>query len=166
MEVINVKKTNNGYEYSEADLILATEKVKCEPDYQNGDDFSFGIFHEAGCQAEFEKPCTCNPLGCVYLAKNTEKVKEKWASGDNRYKVLTLSDILGQESPELVRIVDDEIEFIDQNYSIELNRIKTRAALLEWTHHLCGKSWITTDMLEDFIGQIHVYRGWKLYKGV
>ena len=36
-------------------------------------------------------------------------------------------------------------------YCIELDRCDTPEKLLEWVHHLCEKTWMTTDILARFI---------------
>jgi uncharacterized protein YlzI (FlbEa/FlbD family) len=76
-------------------------------------------------------------------------------------------------SPEprekLVNIKDGYIGFNDNgrySYWIELTRIKTPRDLLEWTHHLNGKNWVTKEMLDDFIEAVFNYRKWTLYKGI
>lgn len=76
------------------------------------------------------------------------------------------ADIWASKDDKTIRITQDVLEFINQGYCIEMERIKTRAALIEWVHHLLGKTWITTAILEDFIETIHDYRGWKLYNDV
>lgn len=78
----------------------------------------------------------------------------------------TMAELYDLETPVLVRIEDKQIGLLADNYWIELDRIKTRAALLEWVHHLLGKNWVTKEMLEQFIEQVHTYRKWKLYNDV
>ena len=37
------------------------------------------------------------------------------------------------------------------DYDIELDRIDTPSKILSWVHHLCGKTWITPSVIEEFI---------------
>jgi hypothetical protein len=76
------------------------------------------------------------------------------------------ADALNYKRPVLVRITGDEVELIGQHYSIELSRIKTRKALIEWIHHLLGKAWMTNELMEQFIEVVCKYQGWKLYENV
>ena len=49
-------------------------------------------------------------------------------------------------------------------YHIELSRIPDHAGLLEWTHHLTGKDWMTGELVHEFIQRICEIKGWNLYK--
>lgn len=40
---------------------------------------------------------------------------------------------------------------VSDGYSIELNRCDTHDKILHWVSHLCEKTWITPDVLRDFI---------------
>lgn len=37
------------------------------------------------------------------------------------------------------------------DYEIDLARCKTENEILHWVQHLCGKTWVTTEMLSHFI---------------
>lgn len=107
------------------------------------------------------------------LLQVTEEIKKREAGElpvtdqpADTWKVYDATDALNHESPVYVRIEGKEIVFIDQNYWIEMSRIRTRAALLEWVHHMCGKSWTNLEMIEQFIELVHEYRKWELFRGV
>ena len=46
-------------------------------------------------------------------------------------------------------------------YEVDLDRIRTPADLLEWTHHLAEKNWITTAVLAEFIERVFTIKGWE-----
>lgn len=81
----------------------------------------------------------------------------------DEWKAYSMADVYSYKRPELVKIENGEIGFISQNYWIELNRIKTRKQLIEWIHHLTGKAWITTAMLDQFIEKVHAHNNWSIY---
>lgn len=68
--------------------------------------------------------------------------------------VRTMQDILDHQAPELVTIQNGIISIVNENYEIELSRIKNKADVLEWTHHLLGKSWMTVEIIEQFIEKV------------
>jgi hypothetical protein len=79
----------------------------------------------------------------------------------------TLKGILDSPDPApLVVIENDQVVFITADYWIELTRINDRAALIEWIHHLLGKTWITNELLEQFIELVCNYRKWPIYRDV
>lgn len=84
----------------------------------------------------------------------------------NTFIVHDARELLTRPAPKFVEVENGEIGFIGHQYWIELDRIKTRAALLEWIHHLLGKRWVTNDMLSDFIEKVCEIRKWKLYNDV
>jgi len=85
---------------------------------------------------------------------------------EGRFKVITAADIANYERPVLVKIDDfGQVGFIARDYWIDLDRIKDRAALIGWIHHLLGKRWVTSEMLIQFIETVCNYRKWPIYKG-
>ena len=93
---------------------------------------------------------------------------------DNRepIKVISLKELLewGEKERErlskLVYIEDDSIIFIvdgTKYYYIELSRCNTKGKILEWTHHLLGKRWITLETLERFIDLVSHHFKIELY---
>lgn len=79
----------------------------------------------------------------------------------------TLRDLLDSpDPPRLVVIQNGDVGFIAADYWIELTRINDRAALIEWIYHLLGKTWITNELLEQFIELVCSYHKWPIYKDV
>lgn len=83
-----------------------------------------------------------------------------------KIEIRTAADALNYKRPVLVVIENDAISFVGESYWIELDRIKTRAALIEWIHHMSGKRWFTNDMLTQFIEVVCEYRKWTIYEDV
>ena len=52
---------------------------------------------------------------------------------------------------------------IGYEYVIELNRCNTEAKLLHWIHHLLGKSWMTLEILENFIEKVAGYHNLDIH---
>jgi len=48
-------------------------------------------------------------------------------------------------------------------YRIELNRITDPESVLRWVHHLTEKTWMTTELVHEFIERVYDIKGWKLY---
>jgi hypothetical protein len=55
-------------------------------------------------------------------------------------------------------------------YPIELRRIPSKAALIEWIHHLSGKGWMVPKqedselhIVREFIKRVCKIKGWKIY---
>jgi hypothetical protein len=78
----------------------------------------------------------------------------------------THAELLDLDFPDLIKIKDEQICFIEGDYWIELNRIRTRAHLIEWIHHMTGKKWVTGDMIGEFIEKVCKYRKWDVYSDV
>lgn len=57
-------------------------------------------------------------------------------------------------------------EDIGYQYTIELDRLQSHAAILEWAAHLCGESWMTLHRLECFIEAACDAAGLQLWNGV
>ena len=59
---------------------------------------------------------------------------------------------------------DNDSEIIRANpdylYEIDLDRIPTPMALLNWMHHLCPKYWVTTIHIHHLIDKICDIKGW------
>ena len=82
------------------------------------------------------------------------------------YVIRDAAYALNYEEPILVVIKDGYLDFVGEKYWIEIDRIKTVHDVVEWIHHLLGKSWITHEMLEQFIEKVYEYRKWKIYRNV
>ena len=48
-------------------------------------------------------------------------------------------------------------------YEIELNRIPTPLALMQWVHHLCEKNWMDSERICIFIEAVAANKGWKMH---
>jgi len=46
------------------------------------------------------------------------------------------------------------------SYVIELNRIPTPEALLDWVWHLSEKNWMTTAYIRELIERVYKIKGW------
>jgi hypothetical protein len=50
------------------------------------------------------------------------------------------------------------------SYPIELHRIRSKSAILQWANHLCGKVWMDCDSLAVFIQTVANHNGINIYK--
>lgn len=68
-------------------------------------------------------------------------------------RIYTLSEFLAiPPRPSTIKQHPDEIELLQGGgYFIEWNRLNTHKKLIHWVHHLVGKSWVTTETIEDLI---------------
>jgi len=48
-------------------------------------------------------------------------------------------------------------------YEVDLDRIKNEIDLLIWVHHLSEKTWMTTEVLSDFMEKVAEIKGLKIY---
>jgi hypothetical protein len=48
-------------------------------------------------------------------------------------------------------------------YEIDLDRIKNETDLLIWVNHLCEKTWMTAEVLSDFMEKVAEIKGLKIY---
>jgi len=84
---------------------------------------------------------------------------------DKKITSFTVKELLDTEFPTLVSIENDMIVFHElKGYEVEISRIKTRADLIEWIHHMTGKASITTGAIAQFIEVVCKYRNWEIYK--
>lgn len=51
----------------------------------------------------------------------------------------------------------------DFAYEISLEAIPNRAALIEWVYHLSGKTWVTSEVISDFIYEVCTAKKWEIY---
>jgi hypothetical protein len=49
------------------------------------------------------------------------------------------------------------------DYEIDLDRINSEADLLRWTLHLCGKTWMTSERLHQFIETVAAIKHLKVH---
>ena len=84
-----------------------------------------------------------------------------------KIKSYSAKDILEMEFPTLVSIENEMIVFHEYHkynkYEVELNRIKTRAQLLGWVHHMAEKAWVSGETIAQFIEVVCKYYGWNIY---
>lgn len=78
-------------------------------------------------------------------------------------QVHTLADAYKNNRAELVYIKDGNLHFVKRNYEIEMTCIRGRADIIKWTHHLMGKSWMTIEILEQFLQLTCAYRDIPIY---
>ncbi len=78
-------------------------------------------------------------------------------------KIYTLKEITEAKSTPLAEVKDGAVGFPKMDYWIELSEIKSYHDLVGWIHHLVGKTWVTNDMISDFIEAVCAHRGWKIY---
>lgn len=57
--------------------------------------------------------------------------------------VINIEAVMGRE--------DGETRMGDPKYQIPLRRIKTAEEILAWIDHLCGKTWVTTELIDRLI---------------
>jgi len=96
--------------------------------------------------------------------------KEDLALACEAYPILSLSDLdrLGEEYDRKMDAVFEHDAAqgyltikIAYPYHIELARIRSKAALLDWTLHLCHKTWMNTEYLAEFVERVYKIKGWK-----
>lgn len=73
------------------------------------------------------------------------------------------TDFFMANRPQHVKISANQIGFINYGYWIELSRITTQNQLIGWIHHLVGKAWMTTELIEEFIEKVCTIRKWGIY---
>jgi hypothetical protein len=85
------------------------------------------------------------------------------------YKARTVgisgTDLMKMEFPELVEVHDGEVFFLDNDYSVDLAEIENFHDLLAWVHHLAQKTWVTGEMIAEFIEAVCAQKGWEIYGG-
>lgn len=83
---------------------------------------------------------------------------------DKKITSFSVKELLDTEFPTLVSIENDMIVFHElKGYEVEISRIKTRADLIGWVHHMTGKGKITTGTIEQLIEVVCKYRNWEIY---
>lgn len=80
-----------------------------------------------------------------------------------RYVVHDAAEVLNTPDLILVTVEGGAVIFLEDHYEIELARIKNRASLLEWIHHMAQKTWVTNEMIVQFIEKVCVVKGWPVY---
>ena len=62
---------------------------------------------------------------------------------------------------------DEECGYITINamypYEIQLSRIPDRESLLQWVSHLSGKTWMTRELIREFIRRVGEIKGWNIH---
>lgn len=62
---------------------------------------------------------------------------------------------------------DKEYGYITINalypYDIQLSRIQDRESLLQWVSHLSGKTWMTRELIREFIRRVCEIKGWNIH---
>lgn len=58
-------------------------------------------------------------------------------------------------------VIRDEIVVINDNYEIELRRIPTELALIEWIVQLSSKRWFDGPLLRQFTQVVCEAKGWQ-----
>jgi hypothetical protein len=48
-------------------------------------------------------------------------------------------------------------------YDIQLTRISDSESLLQWVSHLSGKTWMTRELIREFIRRVCEIKGWNIY---
>jgi len=56
------------------------------------------------------------------------------------------------------------IDFIGEDYSVDLDRCTTAGACLDWIHQLHEKVWMTPEVLEEFIDMLFEHIDGKLWQ--
>ena len=63
---------------------------------------------------------------------------------------------------------DENLGYITINaaypYHIELARIPDFEGLVHWIEHLTGKSWMTSELVGEFIRRVYAIKGWDLHQ--
>jgi predicted NAD-dependent protein-ADP-ribosyltransferase YbiA (DUF1768 family) len=49
-------------------------------------------------------------------------------------------------------------------YEVDLDRLKTYRDFVDWINQLSGKSWITSEMIYDFIQKVRKHTDLKIWK--
>ena len=77
-------------------------------------------------------------------------------------KLRTLKDAY-IKAESTVEIDDTFVSMNSGRYRIDLNEFKNAMDIVNWTHHLCEKSWIERATISEFIEKLCRYIGKKLY---
>jgi len=72
-------------------------------------------------------------------------------------------DLLQMELPGLVAVEDGRVGFPGDGYWIDLSDIKNWRDLVDWTHHLACKTWVTGEHIAQFIEAVCEHKGWRLW---
>jgi hypothetical protein len=75
-----------------------------------------------------------------------------------------LFDQFYRERIVYVRDVNVLLLRFQYDYEIDLDRIKSEAALLNWTLHLCEKTWMTTERLHFFIEAVAQIKKFNVHR--
>jgi len=93
-----------------------------------------------------------------------DQIKKDAENEQKKITSFSVKDLLDMKFPTLVSIENDMIIFHElKGYEVEISRIKTRADLIEWIHHMTGKGKITTEAIAQLIEVVCKYRGWEIY---
>ena len=89
------------------------------------------------------------------------------------FTVMTPSQIAAEakkheEKMDSIFDYDEKLGYITINaaypYHIELSRIPDPEGLVHWLEHLTEKSWMTSDLVGEFIRRVYAIKGWNLYR--
>jgi hypothetical protein len=116
----------------------------------------------------YKQPPNPSPAGCItgshwrrvwglFIVTMTEKEPFAW-------DIHRFDELFGNE-PSAVEIEDGWLT-ICGHYPIELTRIPDERALCEWVYHLTQKTWVTGEIINDFVGAVFAEKGWQLYKHI
>jgi hypothetical protein len=100
---------------------------------------------------------TGGSFGGFFVITMTEKQPFVWD--------LRRFDELFENEPSVVEIENGWLT-ICGHYPIELTRIPDERALCEWIYHLTQKTWVTGEIINDFVGAVFAEKGWQLYKHI
>jgi len=96
-------------------------------------------------------------------------------NNDNKpyLEFMTLSEIaaMGKEYDAKMDAIfehDEKLGYITINaeypYHIELARIPDVQGLVHWIEHLTGKTWMTGELVGEFIRRVYAIKGWDLHQ--
>jgi hypothetical protein len=74
-----------------------------------------------------------------------------------------LCDQFYQEQIVYVRTNNTVLLRFLYDYEVDLDQIKTEADLLNWTLHLCEKTWMSTERLHKFIEAVAQIKRFKVH---
>ena len=78
-------------------------------------------------------------------------------------------ELLARLEPKVRTIIEDGcVKLVRRDskhvYEFKLSRIRTKAAILQWAHHLCGKNWMDCDSLGVFIETVARHQKLDIHK--
>jgi hypothetical protein len=55
-------------------------------------------------------------------------------------------------------------EIVDMGKEYDAARIPDFEGLVHWIEHLTGKSWMTSELVGEFIRRVYAIKGWDLHQ--